>query len=525
MIKEDCDLIVRARGLPWSATKDDIQQFFSGCEIEGGAQDGIHFTFSRDGRPSGECFVEFATIEDFNRALTRDNEHMGKRYVEVFQSKRSEMEWACKRPGGPDSDENDNRVVRLRGLPYGCSKEEVANFFKGLEIAPNGITIALDDDGKNTGDAYVEFATPEISSQAMNKHKEKIGHRYIEIFPSSIQEARSALTPKPRPLMAARFGPYERKSFGGGGSGFGGRTSGFERRYRGGGRGGYGGMRSGRDDSGGFGGGGFGRSGGSGGLSKSTTGHCVHMRGLPFSATENDVKQWFMPLNPVAIRMEFETSGSGQRRSRGEADVDFATEADAKAAMAKDKQNMGHRYIELFLRSEFEESGGDDWSGGDQSFFSGNGMNFSNNAGGFGNNFSNSAAAAPGFNAAPGGGAAGFGGGNFGSQANTFGNMPGAGANTGYGGGYGATQTASSMGNTGFFGITGTAGSGQSGMISGGAFGNQSTGMQTQATPGYSASGTSAGAFSSTAAGAFNSATNYYGQDSKTGMISYPTQY
>ena len=66
------------------------------------------------------------------RALTRDNEHMGKRYVEVFESKRSEMEWACKRPGGPGSDENDNRVVRLRGLPYGCSKEEVANFFKGM---------------------------------------------------------------------------------------------------------------------------------------------------------------------------------------------------------------------------------------------------------------------------------------------------------------------------------------------------------------------------------------------------------
>jgi heterogeneous nuclear ribonucleoprotein F/H len=46
-----------------------------------------------------------------------------------------------------------------------------------LEIAPNGITIALDDEGKNTGDAYVEFASADIASQAMNKHKEKIGHR------------------------------------------------------------------------------------------------------------------------------------------------------------------------------------------------------------------------------------------------------------------------------------------------------------------------------------------------------------
>ncbi len=67
------------------------------------------------------------------RALTRNNEHMGKRYVEVFESKRSEMEWSCKRVGA-STDENDNRVVRLRGLPYGCSKEEVANFFKGVFI-------------------------------------------------------------------------------------------------------------------------------------------------------------------------------------------------------------------------------------------------------------------------------------------------------------------------------------------------------------------------------------------------------
>ena len=43
--------------------------FYVGCEIEGGTQDGIHFTFSRDGRPSGECFVEFSTIDDFNRYI------------------------------------------------------------------------------------------------------------------------------------------------------------------------------------------------------------------------------------------------------------------------------------------------------------------------------------------------------------------------------------------------------------------------------------------------------------------------
>merc|ERR1712133_208235 len=40
-------------------------------------------------------------------------------------------------------------------------------------------------------------------------------------------------------------------------------------------------------------------------------------------------------------------------------DVDFSTHSDAEAAMAKNKENMGHRYIELFLRSSEATDG---WS-------------------------------------------------------------------------------------------------------------------------------------------------------------------
>ncbi len=48
----------------------------------------------------------------------------------VFRSKRSEMEWVVKR-NGPDQQANMDAVVRLRGLPFGCSKEEIAHFFTG----------------------------------------------------------------------------------------------------------------------------------------------------------------------------------------------------------------------------------------------------------------------------------------------------------------------------------------------------------------------------------------------------------
>lgn len=52
-----------------------------GCQVHGG-KDGIHFTFVRDGRPSGEAYIELETEQDLNNALTKDKHHMGKRYIE-----------------------------------------------------------------------------------------------------------------------------------------------------------------------------------------------------------------------------------------------------------------------------------------------------------------------------------------------------------------------------------------------------------------------------------------------------------
>lgn len=69
-----------------------------------------------------------------HRALSKSNNFIGKRYVEVFESKSGEMEWICKRMGQPP-DRGNEAVVRLRGLPFDCSKEEIAQFFTGNLIA------------------------------------------------------------------------------------------------------------------------------------------------------------------------------------------------------------------------------------------------------------------------------------------------------------------------------------------------------------------------------------------------------
>lgn len=56
------------------------------------------------------------------------------KFSTVFKAKRSEMEWVVKRAGFGGSGGEDDGCVRLRGLPFGCSKEEIAQFFSGEDF-------------------------------------------------------------------------------------------------------------------------------------------------------------------------------------------------------------------------------------------------------------------------------------------------------------------------------------------------------------------------------------------------------
>jgi len=56
----------------------------------------------------------------------------------------------------------------------------------GLPISPNGIIIVKDGQGRAAGDGYVQFTSPELVDQALEKHKEKIGHRWEDCMPVHI---------------------------------------------------------------------------------------------------------------------------------------------------------------------------------------------------------------------------------------------------------------------------------------------------------------------------------------------------
>ncbi|GLC42385.1 hypothetical protein PLESTB_000652500 [Pleodorina starrii] len=79
--------ILKLKGLPYSASEDDIRQFFAPYELKS-----VSFVYEPDGRPSGLAFAEFVSKEEALKALSKNGEYIGQRYVRLLHVPRAEME-------------------------------------------------------------------------------------------------------------------------------------------------------------------------------------------------------------------------------------------------------------------------------------------------------------------------------------------------------------------------------------------------------------------------------------------------
>lgn len=96
--------MVRLRGLPYAAEEDDIRKFLErklffllnflhfqkylyflrqffdiSAEVIAGY---IHFTYTNEGRASGECFVQVENEDAVQKAQEKNQKNMGSRYIE-----------------------------------------------------------------------------------------------------------------------------------------------------------------------------------------------------------------------------------------------------------------------------------------------------------------------------------------------------------------------------------------------------------------------------------------------------------
>jgi len=175
-------------------------------------------------------------------------------------------------------------ALLLRGLPWSASTQEISEFLEG-RAQPEDCFICLNREGRPSGEAYVGFTNDDDYNHSKQKHKQNMGSRYIEVYDSSVEDMNHA----------KGINSYD---------------------------GGYGG--------------GYGAVGGPAGGNE----FCVKMRGLPYSATEHDIKDFFQgcSIGPGGVVICFGPNGPS-----GDALVRFDDRESQETAMGFHKKNMGQR--------------------------------------------------------------------------------------------------------------------------------------------------------------------------------------
>lgn len=194
-----------------------------------------------------------------------------------------------------DDEIDGNCIVRARGLPWQSSDQDIAKFFRGLNVAKGGVALCLSVSGRRNGEALIRFTCQEHRDMALKRHKHHIGPRYIEVYRASGDDF----------LNIAGGASCEAQAF----------------------------------------------------LSRGAQ-VIIRMRGLPYDCTPKQVLDFFAQGEQSCTVLDgvdgvlFVKKHDG--RATGDAFVLFAVEEDAPKALSKHRDLIGSRYIELFRSTTAE---------------------------------------------------------------------------------------------------------------------------------------------------------------------------
>ncbi|KAH8253918.1 hypothetical protein KR032_007608 [Drosophila birchii] len=195
-----------------------------------------------------------------------------------------------------DDEIDGNCIVRARGLPWQSSDQDIAKFFRGLNVAKGGVALCLSPLGRRNGEALIRFVSQEHRDMALKRHKHHISTRYIEVYRASGDDF----------LAIAGGASNEAQAF----------------------------------------------------LSKGAQ-VIIRMRGLPYDATAKQVLDFFTTGDTAPCHVLDGSEGvlfvkKPDGRATGDAFVLFAHETDAPKALGRHRESIGQRYIELFRSTTAE---------------------------------------------------------------------------------------------------------------------------------------------------------------------------
>jgi len=189
-IKELSGFVLRLRGLPYSATRADVESFFEGFEICKG-DEGVVFAVTSLGKPTGEAYVEFVTEQSQLEAMKKHKHHMGSRYIELFKSTKADLLQALQQNKYYKDEAQKRQILsrtvvmpaaenqqRLRMQGYGFQVDEVSDVLKGLSVSDRSSLMLSPYQSPSTYDRVQNFRAPPLR-QYIPHHSGYMGPQYF----------------------------------------------------------------------------------------------------------------------------------------------------------------------------------------------------------------------------------------------------------------------------------------------------------------------------------------------------------
>lgn len=324
-------VIIKMKGLPWEATARDITKFYRGLNI---SEEDIHLAPSQEGKASGFAFACFHEDDEARKAMYRNGNYVGKRYIELVLSSQSEMEKTLsegvrfRRFDGSDRErppEIDTLRTASKTKSNGLNESsKIPRDIGRRSRSRSPIRKSASVDGfRSRGD---HSGSNHVSDRrSVKKFNDRESLRSTNSSANGVATTRNELDRRTRERERERRRSFDRSDLGKISASYGrdregrgtrlettgarqGALTGFRREP-------FSSNNRSRRDS----------TSQDGASTKSTW---VSMSGLPYSVTESEIRQFFSGLNVVSIHLMVHTSGPFSGKQNGHGYVEFKSVGD-----------------------------------------------------------------------------------------------------------------------------------------------------------------------------------------------------
>ncbi|XP_072352543.1 probable RNA-binding protein 19 isoform X1 [Scyliorhinus torazame] len=187
---------LKLRGAPFSVKEKQVREFFVPTKPVA-----IRIIRNANGNTTGYVFVDFQSEEDLVKALKRNKDYMGGRYIELFREnnaqknkpgrKGDEQKWLKREKKADEEEEDlsDSGRLFVRNLPYTCTEEDLEKVFSKYGLLSE-IHFPIDSlTKKPKGFAFITYTMPEHAVKAFAElDGEVFQGRMMHILPSTIKK-------------------------------------------------------------------------------------------------------------------------------------------------------------------------------------------------------------------------------------------------------------------------------------------------------------------------------------------------